>query len=123
MLWQFSFSEEQVRRAIFVMQEPSKRTRLKPEICYVLLHTFFRLSSLSLLFSNFIVIFMSRYGVGYHLTLVKRESCDQDAVTKLVKHYVPTAEIVSSVGAELQFVLSSEHAQQFEILFSELESK
>ena len=66
---------------------------------------------------------MSRYGVGYHLTLVKRERCDQDTVTNLVKHHVPTAEIVSSVGAELQFVLSSEHAQQFEILFSELESK
>ncbi|KAJ7376779.1 hypothetical protein OS493_032513 [Desmophyllum pertusum] len=65
----------------------------------------------------------SRYGVGYHLTLVKKESYDQDAITNLVKHYVPTAEIISSVGAEIQFVLSSENAQNFEALFSELENK
>lgn len=64
-----------------------------------------------------------RYGVGYHLTLVKKESCDQDAITNLVKHYVPTAEIISSVGAEIQFVLSSESSQNFEALFYEMESK
>lgn len=64
-----------------------------------------------------------RYGVGYHLTLVKKESCDQDAITNLVKGHVPTAEIISAVGAEIQFVLSSESSQNFEALFVELESK
>ncbi|CAH3190768.1 unnamed protein product, partial [Porites lobata] len=37
----------------------------------------------------------SRYGVGYHLTLVKRESCDEDAISNLVKSHVPKAEIIS----------------------------
>ena len=64
-----------------------------------------------------------RYGVGYHLTLVKKDSCDQDAITNLVKHHVPTAEIISAVGTEIQFVLSSESSQNFEALFWELESK
>lgn len=64
-----------------------------------------------------------RYGVGYHLTLVKKESSDQEAITNLVKQHVPTAEVISSVGAEIQFVLSSESSQSFEALFLELESK
>ncbi|KAL9959228.1 hypothetical protein ACROYT_G036325 [Oculina patagonica] len=65
----------------------------------------------------------SRYGVGYHLTLVKKESYDQEAIANLVKQHVPTAEIISSVGAEIQFVLSSESSQNFEALFFELENK
>ncbi|CAH3155546.1 unnamed protein product, partial [Porites evermanni] len=64
----------------------------------------------------------SRYGVGYHLTLVKRESCDEDAISNLVKSYVPKAEIISAVGTEIQFVLTSESSQNFEALFSELEN-
>ena len=64
-----------------------------------------------------------RYGVGYHLTLVKKESYDQEAITSLIKRHVPTAEIISCVGAEIQFVLSSESSQSFEALFYELESK
>ena len=68
-------------------------------------------------------VYSSRYGVGYHLTLVKKEGSDQDAVISLVRAYVPTAEVVSSVGAEIQFVLSSESSQNFEALFLELESK
>ncbi|XP_078344110.1 phospholipid-transporting ATPase ABCA3-like [Oculina patagonica] len=65
----------------------------------------------------------SRYGVGYHLTLVKTDSCDQEAITSLIKQHVPTAEIISSVGAEIQFVLSGEKSHHFEALFSELENK
>ncbi|CAH3155544.1 unnamed protein product [Porites evermanni] len=64
----------------------------------------------------------SRYGVGYHLTLVKRESCDQDVISSLVKSHVPKAEIISAVGTEIQFVLPSESSQNFETLFSGLEN-
>ena len=67
--------------------------------------------------------FVSRYGVGYHLTLVKRESCDQDVISNLVKSHVPKAEIISAVGTEIQFVLPSESSQNFEALFSGLESE
>ena len=67
--------------------------------------------------------FVFRYGVGYHLTLVKRESCDQDVISNLVKSHVPKAEIISAVGTEIQFVLPSESSQNFEALFSGLESE
>ena len=69
------------------------------------------------------LVAVSRYGVGYHLTLVKRESCDEDAISNLVKSHVPKAEIISAVGTEIQFVLTSESSQNFEALFSELESE
>lgn len=65
----------------------------------------------------------SRYGVGYHLTLVKKENCNQNAVTSLVMNYVPNAQLLSSVGAEMEFVLSSENSSGFESLFQEIENK
>ena len=61
--------------------------------------------------------------MGYHLTLVKSENCNQTAVTSLVLNYVPSAQVLSSVGAELEFVLSSEHGNAFQGLFLEIESK
>ena len=61
--------------------------------------------------------------MGYHLTLVKRESCDQDVISNLVKSHVPKAEIISAVGTEIQFVLPSESSHNFEALFSGLESE
>ena len=64
-----------------------------------------------------------RYGVGYHLTLVKKENCNQNAVTSLIVNHVPDAQLLSSVGAEMEFVLSSEHSHGFETLFQEIESK
>ena len=64
-----------------------------------------------------------RYGVGYHLTLVKKEECNQNSVTSLIVNHVPDAQLLSSVGAEMEFVLSSEHSNGFETLFQEIESK
>jgi len=57
------------------------------------------------------------------LTLVKKENCNQNAVTSLIVNHVPDAQLLSSVGAEMEFVLSSEHSHGFEILFQEIESK
>ncbi|XP_073229976.1 phospholipid-transporting ATPase ABCA3-like [Porites lutea] len=65
----------------------------------------------------------SRYGVGYHLTLVKKEECNQNSVTSLIVNHVPDAQLLSSVGAEMEFVLSSEHSNGFETLFQEIENK
>lgn len=64
-----------------------------------------------------------RYGVGYHLTLVKKENCNENAVTSLIVNHVPSAQLLSSVGAEMEFVLSSEHSNGFEALFQEIENK
>ena len=69
------------------------------------------------------LVFCFRYGVGYHLTLVKGESCNQNALTSLILNHVPSAQLLSSVGAEIEFLLSSEHGSAFESLFQEIESK
>ena len=64
-----------------------------------------------------------RYGVGYHVTLVKTENCNENSVTSLIINHVPNAQLLSSVGAEMEFVLSSEYSSGFETLFQEIESK
>ena len=78
---------------------------------------------ISVITSFYCFFFFFRYGVGYHLTLVKRESCDQDVISNLVKSHVPKAEIISAVGTEIQFVLPGESSQNFEALFSKFESE
>ncbi|KAK3753339.1 hypothetical protein QZH41_015277 [Actinostola sp. cb2023] len=66
----------------------------------------------------------SRYGVGYHLTLVKdAEKFNENVTINAIKRVVPSAEILSNVGAELEFVLNREAAKSFESLFLELETK
>lgn len=74
-------------------------------------------------YHHFHCIISVRYGVGYHLTLVKKENCNENAVTSLIMNHVPSAQLLSSVGAEMEFVLSSEHSNGFETLFQEIESK
>lgn len=65
---------------------------------------------------------LSLTGVGYHLVLVKTESCDIDVVTKLVHQYVPSAKLESNVSSELSYSLPSESAAAFEELFTILEN-
>ena len=54
---------------------------------------------------------------------MKKENCNQNSVTSLILSHVPNAQLLSSVGAEMEFVLSSEHSSGFETLFQEIESK
>ena len=46
-----------------------------------------------------------RYGVGYHMTIVKDESCDPSRVESAVKSVVSKAEQATDVGAELSLSL------------------
>ena len=62
-----------------------------------------------------------RYGVGYHMTIVKEPSCVSSEVERLVKSFVPSAEMVTNVGAELSFILPSCAVTQFPLLFDEME--
>lgn len=64
----------------------------------------------------------SRYGVGYHMTLVKESKCITQAIERIVKSYVPKAEIVTDVGMELSFILPSNEAAKFPDLFDKLEN-
>ena len=65
----------------------------------------------------------SRYGVGYHMTMVKEQNCDSLAVSSLVTQVITGAEQVTDVGAELSFILPSQSIHQFPQLFDILESQ
>ena len=54
---------------------------------------------------------------------MKKEDCNQNSVISLIMNHVPNAQLLSSVGAEMEFVLSSEYSHCFETLFQEIESK
>uniref|UniRef100_A0A6P8HMV1 ATP-binding cassette sub-family A member 3-like isoform X2 n=1 Tax=Actinia tenebrosa TaxID=6105 RepID=A0A6P8HMV1_ACTTE len=65
----------------------------------------------------------NKYGVGYHMAIVKATLCDVPLVNAIVQKYVPTAQLESNIGAELTFILPSEATGNFEPLFTELESR
>jgi hypothetical protein len=67
------------------------------------------------------VILFCRYGVGYHMTIVKEPGCVSENVEKLVCSYVPEAHQETDVGAELSFTLPSAAAGQFPDLFDKLD--
>ncbi|GAB9467021.1 hypothetical protein Gpo141_00004381 [Globisporangium polare] len=66
----------------------------------------------------------NRYGVGYNLTMVKEEGCDDSKVIDFVKEHIPSCTVLSNVGTEVAFQLpldaSSKFARMFELLDSKL---
>ena len=40
----------------------------------------------------------NKYGVGYHMVIVKEPDCDVPTVTTLVTSHVPTAKVESNIG-------------------------
>ena len=64
-----------------------------------------------------------RYGIGYHMTIVKSTSCDSSQVEQLVRSLVPKAEQVTDVGAELSYILPSSATPSFPKLFDRLETE
>ena len=69
--------------------------------------------------SNFL---KKRYGVGYHLTLVKEDGCDVDQVLGFVKSAIPSASLADDVGSEITMILPSDTSGGFSRLFTELEN-
>ena len=43
----------------------------------------------------------SKYGVGYHMVMVKEPNCDVSKVVSVVKNHVPTAQVESNIGEAL----------------------
>ena len=64
-----------------------------------------------------------RYGVGYHLTLVKTPSCDTGRLSHMITSTVPGSQLASDVSAELTFLLPFTSSQHFPTLLDTLESK
>lgn len=63
-----------------------------------------------------------KYGVGYHMTIVKSNNCDVNLLTGIVKSHVPEAAIESNISSELSYILPQESSTAFEGLFKELET-
>ena len=68
-------------------------------------------------------LFPPRYGIGYHMTMVKEASCDSRQVTELVLRTVGGAQKKTDVGAELSFILPSTSTHQFPAMFEEIEGE
>ena len=49
----------------------------------------------------------NRYGVGYHMVMVKTQSCDPIQVKNIVKKHVPTAQLESNIGMGLYIFISN----------------
>jgi hypothetical protein len=56
---------------------------------------------------------MDLSGVGYHIVMVKNPKCDVQKIFQLIRHYVPTASLETSVAAELSFILPKEYTQRY----------
>ncbi|XP_052283854.1 phospholipid-transporting ATPase ABCA3-like [Dreissena polymorpha] len=63
------------------------------------------------------------YGAGYHMVIVKGQSCNVDNLTALVKSRIPSAQLKSQISAEVTYVLPFSESKKFEGLFKEIEAK
>lgn len=63
-----------------------------------------------------------RFGVGYHLTLVKEDECDTTKVFGFVQSAIPNAILADDVGSEITVILPTTSTSQFPQLFTELEN-
>ena len=55
------------------------------------------------------------------MTLVKAAEFNETAVTGLIESTIPSAKMVSNVGAEMGYTLEHESTQKFKDLFEALE--
>ena len=68
-------------------------------------------------------IFSCGLGAGYHMVMVKEESCNTEEVTELLKSHVNGLELDSNVGSELSYILPDNQANKFPDMFAELEER
>ena len=64
----------------------------------------------------------SKYGVGYHLVCVKKQSCNVSKVTNLLRNHMPDIHLESDIGAELSYLLDRQHVAKFQKMLEDLES-
>jgi ATP-binding cassette subfamily A (ABC1) protein 3 len=62
-------------------------------------------------------------GAGYHMVVVKDQSCDVSKMTSVVQQHVPSATLESEISAELSFLLPHDQSAKFESLFLDVEKK
>ncbi|KAH7462518.1 hypothetical protein KRP22_004939 [Phytophthora ramorum] len=63
----------------------------------------------------------NQFGVGYNLTVVKEENCDDSRVIEFVSRYVPASQVLSNVGTEIAFQLPLDSSSKFPAMFRKLD--
>ncbi|KAL3669965.1 hypothetical protein V7S43_005338 [Phytophthora oleae] len=63
----------------------------------------------------------NRFGVGYNLTIVKEENCDDSTVIDFVSRYIPSSRVLSNVGTEIAFQLPLDSSSQFPAMFRKMD--
>nr|XP_022903046.1 ATP-binding cassette sub-family A member 3-like [Onthophagus taurus] len=64
-----------------------------------------------------------KYGAGYYLVMEKKPKCDVNAVTKLLKKYIPTTKVETDVGSELTYLLPKEYSSVFQGMLRDFENQ
>jgi ATP-binding cassette subfamily A (ABC1) protein 3 len=60
-------------------------------------------------------------GIGYHMRIVKSNTCDVSKVTSVIHSYVPLARLENNVSTELTYELPRDSVDQFATMFAALE--
>ncbi|KAF1779910.1 P-loop containing nucleoside triphosphate hydrolase [Phytophthora cactorum] len=63
----------------------------------------------------------NQFGVGYNLTIVKEENCDDSKVIDFVSRHIPSSRVLSNVGTEIAFQLPLDSSSQFPTMFRKMD--
>ncbi|XP_045425476.1 ATP-binding cassette sub-family A member 6 isoform X1 [Lemur catta] len=67
-------------------------------------------------------IFLKRkWGLGYHLSLYRNETCDPEQITSFINHHIPGAKLKTENEENLVYTLPLERTNKFPDLFSALD--
>ena len=61
------------------------------------------------------------FGVGYNLTIVKKPDCDEDKLENTILAHIPSASLLTNVGAEMTYQLPFNTSDKFVALFTEFD--
>uniref|UniRef100_A0A8C0W9E3 ABC transporter domain-containing protein n=1 Tax=Castor canadensis TaxID=51338 RepID=A0A8C0W9E3_CASCN len=63
-----------------------------------------------------------KWGLGYHLSLYRNETCDQEQITSFINHHIPDAKLKTENKEKLVYTLPLERTNKFPDLFSDLDT-
>nr|KAG5693903.1 hypothetical protein BaRGS_014344 [Batillaria attramentaria] len=64
-----------------------------------------------------------RYGIGYHLVIVKATDCKVSKVTRVIRKAVPGATFQKEIQTELFYLMPDKQVSRFVALFKDLEAR
>uniref|UniRef100_A0A8C2SEM8 ABC transporter domain-containing protein n=1 Tax=Capra hircus TaxID=9925 RepID=A0A8C2SEM8_CAPHI len=67
------------------------------------------------------VFLKRRWGLGYHLSLYRNETCDPEKITSLINHHIPDAKLKMESKEKLVYTLPAERTNKFPDLFGDLD--